>query len=112
MTKTSEGFQVVLTTADSDDRASAIARDLVQRRLAACVSIVPRVRSVYRWQGEIREEDERLLVIKTSRVLFPRVREAIRETHSYEVPEVLAFTVEAGDPAYLRWMGDCLHRDG
>jgi len=111
MAEQSEGFQVVLTTAASDDQARAIARELVGRRLAACVSIVPRVLSVYHWQGEVQEEDERLLVIKTARRLFPRVREAIRETHSYEVPEVLALSVEAGDEAYLGWMRDCLRGD-
>ena len=70
--------------------------------------MLPGVCSVYRWKGEIQRDEERLLVIKTSRRLFPRVREAIRELHSYDVPEILALPVEAGDPAYLRWMADCL----
>jgi len=107
-----EDYRVVLTTAGTDDQARAIARELVRRRLAACVNIVPRVSSVFRWQGEIHEDDESLLVIKTSRSLFPRVREAIRELHSYEVPEVLALAVEDGSPDYLRWLGDCLGEEG
>lgn len=111
MAEPAERFQVVLTTAGSDDEAHSIAGELVQRRLAACVNVISGVRSVYRWKGEIQRDDERLLIIKTSRRLFPRVREAIRELHSYEVPEILALPVEAGDPAYLGWMAGCLEEE-
>ena len=108
MARSEERFQVVLTTAGSDEEARAIAGALVRRRLAACVNILPGARSVYRWKGEIQEDEERLLLIKSSRRLFPAVREAIRELHSYDVPELLALPVEDGDPAYLGWLAECL----
>ena len=87
MTIPPERFAVALTTAESDEQARAIARALVDRRLAACVNIVPGVRSIYRWKGQVEESDERMLVIKTSESLFPKLRAAIRELHSYELPE-------------------------
>jgi periplasmic divalent cation tolerance protein len=108
MAESSERFQLVLTTAGSEEQARTIARELVDRRLAACVSIVAQACSIYRWEGKVQEEDEKLLLIKTARRLFPRVREAIRELHSYDVPEVLAIPVEEGDATYLGWLADCL----
>ena len=111
MARSEERFQVVLTTAGSEEQARAIAGALVQRRLAACVNIVSGTCSIYRWKGEIQEEEEKLLVIKSSRRLFPALREAIRELHSYDVPELLALPVEDGDPAYLGWLADCLGED-
>jgi periplasmic divalent cation tolerance protein len=108
MARTDERFQVVLSTAGSGEQARAIAGALVRRRLAACVNVLPGALSVYRWKGEIQEEEETLLVIKSARRLFPALREAIRELHSYEVPEILALSVEEGDPAYLGWLTDCL----
>jgi periplasmic divalent cation tolerance protein len=101
-------FQIVLTTAGSDEQARSIARGLVERRLAACVNIVPLGCSVYRWKGRIEEEEEWLLVIKTAERLFPAVSAAVRELHTYETPEVLALDVRDGDPDYLRWLGDSL----
>ena len=112
MTPASERFQIVMTTAGSDEQARSIARGLVDRLLAACVSIVPHACSVYRWKGEIQQEVERILVIKTSQRLFSRVRDAIRELHSYEVPEVLAIPVAAGDETYLAWPDECLGEEG
>ena len=111
MFEPSERFQLVLTTAGSEEQARSIARELVDRRLAACVNIVAHVCSVYRWEGQVQEEDEKLLVIKTAQRLFPRVREAIRELHSYDVPEVIAIPLAAGDESYLRWLADCLTAD-
>ena len=112
MAATSERFQLVLTTAGSEEQARSIARGLVDRRLAACVSIIPQACSVYRWKGEVQEEDEKLLLIKTAQRLFPRVREAIRELHTYDVPEVLALSVQDGDESYLAWLAECLDGEG
>jgi periplasmic divalent cation tolerance protein len=81
---------------------------LVERRLAACVTIVGSACSIYRWQGKIEEEDEKLLLIKTERRLFEALRTTIRELHSYEVPEVLALPIDAGDADYLEWLSGCL----
>ena len=103
-----ERWQVVLTTAASDEQARSIARALVERRLAACVHLAPLGCSIYRWEGRVEEEDERLLVIKTARRLFPDLRRALRELHSYETPELLALDVRDGDPDYLRWLGESL----
>ena len=111
MSGTDERFQLVLTTAGSEAQARAIARGLVERRLAACVTIVAQACSVYRWKGEVHEEDEKLLLIKSAERLFEPLRDAIRELHSYDVPEVLALPVARGDLAYLDWLAGCLARD-
>jgi periplasmic divalent cation tolerance protein len=97
---------VVLTTAADDEQARAIGRHLVERRLVACVNIVPRVQSIYTWEGKLVQEDEALLVCKTRPERFEAVRAAIREIHSYDVPEVLALEVPQGDAAYLAWLRD------
>ncbi len=91
---------VVLSACSSEEEARRIARKLVETRLAACVSIVPRARSIYRWKGEIEEAEECLLVIKTSRNLFDRLRQDLEKAHTYEVPEVVALAVVAGSPNY------------
>jgi len=101
-------FRLALTTAGSDEQASAIARALVERRLAACVNIVHGVCSVYRWQGRIHDETEALLLIKTDAARVEKVREAVRELHSYEVPELLVLPVIGGDADYLDWLRDGL----
>jgi periplasmic divalent cation tolerance protein len=103
-----DAFRIVLTTADSEELADRIAGTLVERRLAACVNVLGPVSSVYRWKGEIVSDRERMLVIKTSADRLREVREAIRELHTYDVPEVLAFAVDDGDRAYLDWLADCL----
>lgn len=111
MGEETEQFLLVLTTAGSEEQAAQIARGLVERRLAACVNVCSLGCSIYRWQGKIVEEEEKLLLVKTSRHLFDRVRETIRELHSYEVPEVLAIPILDGDKDYLRWLGESLGSD-
>jgi periplasmic divalent cation tolerance protein len=96
---------VVLNTCAHEEEAERIARLLVDRRLAACVSIVPRVRSFYRWKGAVESSEEWLLLIKSSRPLFDQLRAAIEVAHSYEVPEVLALPVVDGAAPYLDWLG-------
>jgi len=108
MSTPDERFLLILTTAGSDEQAREIARALVERRLAACVNVQPSGCSVFRWRGEIQEEAERLLVIKSSARLFERVRDAIRELHSYDLPEVIAVPVETGDTEYLAWLSESL----
>lgn len=95
---------VVLSACDSEESAATLAHSLVEQRLAACVNIVPGARSVYRWQGKIEDASEWLLIIKSRRDLFDRLREAIAKTHSYEVPEVIALPVVDGSEAYLAWL--------
>ena len=98
--------KLVLTTAGSLDEARAIGRALVERRLAACVNIVPQIESIYRWKDAVEEAQEWLLLIKTSTSAFDRVRAAIQELHSYEVPECICVNIEDGSPKYLEWIGD------
>jgi periplasmic divalent cation tolerance protein len=96
---------VVLSACDSEEQAARLARHLVELRLAACVSIVPGARSVYRWKGEIENTPEWLLVIKSRRDLFASIRTELAKIHSYEVPELLALPVVEGAENYLAWMG-------
>jgi len=95
---------VVLVTAGSEEEAVKIARALVEEKLASCASMVPRIRSIYRWKGEIRDEQEFLLLIKTRSSLFPSLRDRVKQLHSYEVPEIVAFPITQGLPDYLAWV--------
>jgi periplasmic divalent cation tolerance protein len=96
--------KVVLTTCGSNEEAGKIARALVERRLAACVNIVPGIESVYQWQGKVESATEWLLVIKTTEAHFESVRDAIRELHSYELPECIMISIEDGSAEYLKWI--------
>jgi periplasmic divalent cation tolerance protein len=98
--------RIVFTTAGSHEEAARLARALVERRLAACVNIVGPIESIYRWRGAIETSPEFLLVIKTTVTRFDAVRAAIRELHSYELPECLEIGVDAGSPEYLAWLGE------
>jgi len=95
---------VVLSTCSSRDEAERIARQLVDKRLAACVNIVEGVRSIYRWQGAVEEASEILLIIKSRRSLFRRLREELSGMHSYQTPEIIAAAIVDGAPAYLEWL--------
>jgi periplasmic divalent cation tolerance protein len=96
--------RIVLCSAGSEDEARKIARHLVEQRLAACVNIVPRMESIYRWQGKLESSGEWLLLIKTTVERFPAVRDAIRDLHSYELPECIAISIEDGSSGYLEWI--------
>jgi periplasmic divalent cation tolerance protein len=98
--------QIVLTTTGSEEEARKIAKYLVENRLAACVNIVPQVESIYRWQDEVESSREWLLVVKSTAEKFTAVRDAIRERHSYELPECIAISIEEGSPQYLQWLGE------
>jgi periplasmic divalent cation tolerance protein len=95
---------VVLVTAPTAEKAAELARILVEERLAACGNVVPGLRSIYRWEGEVHDEAEALLLLKTTRSRLERLRERILALHPYQVPEVLALPVEAGAEAYLAWI--------
>ena len=95
---------LIVTTADSENLARSIASALVEAGEAACVNILPGVRSVFRWEGEICNEEEFLLMIKTAAANWEAVRSRIRQLHSYQIPEVIAVPITAVDPDYLNWL--------
>jgi periplasmic divalent cation tolerance protein len=99
---------LILSTTDTMELAQTIASALVQSQEAACVNIVPGIRSVYRWEGKLCNEAECLLLIKSSAEKFEAVRTMIRQLHSYEVPEIIALPITAGDASYLAWLRDSL----
>jgi len=95
---------VVLCTCANDEQASRIAEELVSHRLAACVNVLPPVRSIYRWQGTVEHADEILLLIKTTQSRFAALRERIQELHSYDTPEIVALPLIDGAEKYLTWL--------
>lgn len=99
-----EPISVVLTSVGTETQAVEISEELVLRGLATCVNIVPCLRSIYRWKGKVCNDSEYLLLIKTRSALFPQVSEAIRELHSYELPEILEFPVGGAEPNFHRWV--------
>lgn len=99
-------YKLILSTAGSQEEAEKIAHALVERRLAACVNIVPVMHSVFRWEGNIEEARECLLLIKTAGSAIERVRDAVRELHSYDVPELIVLGIEGGSETYLSWIGE------
>lgn len=101
-----EEITVVMTSVGTEQQAVEISEELIARRLATCVNIVPCLRSIYRWKGKICEDTEYLLFVKTPKRLFDRVSAAIREFHSYELPEILALPVHAAEENFQRWVLD------
>jgi periplasmic divalent cation tolerance protein len=101
---TSISALLVLTTCASPAEADKLAAELVESRLAACVSAVPRVVSTYRWQNEVTRDEESLLIIKTTTNRFAELEQAIRARSGYDVPEVLALPISAGSAPYLEWL--------
>ena len=97
---------VVLIAAASREEADRIARRLVEDRLAACVTIVPQVRSIFTWEQKLSQEDEVLLLVKSCRARFAQLAEAVKQLHSYSVPEIIALPVVMGAADYLRWVSE------
>lgn len=98
------GISIVTSTVGTSEEALAIARTLVEEKLVACVQIISRIRSIYRWKGEICDEEEQLLLMKTRSDLCSALQNRIRELHSYEVPEIVSFPIADGLPEYLNWV--------
>ncbi len=105
------GALVVVTTVGTEEEANQLAEELVARRHSACVNIVPVHRSVYRWQGKICDDREFLLVIKTQEEEYEAVESTVRELHSYELPEILAFQVSRGEGRFLDWIARSLDKN-
>jgi periplasmic divalent cation tolerance protein len=102
---------VVMTTVGTEEQANLIAREIVERRQAACVNIVPGVRSIYRWKGKIRKDGELLLIIKTLDGELDDVTATIHELHSYELPEILSFRVDRGEQGFLDWIAASVDKE-
>ena len=95
---------VVLVTAPTAEKAAEIGRAVVEEGLAACVNVLPECRSVYRWEGKLEHATEVPLLIKTTRGAYPELEQALRKSHPYELPEIVAVPVAAGLPDYLNWV--------
>ena len=102
--RTPHRLRAILTTTGTEEQALSIARALVSERLAACVNIIGPVRSVYRWREAIEDDREFLLLIKTRATLYMKVERRVRELHTYEVPEVIALSMDRGSPPYIKWL--------
>lgn len=100
-------YSLIITTAADKDSAKTIARLLVEEQLAACVQMFP-IESVYTWKGEICNDDEIVLFIKSKSSLFDKIAAVIKENHKYEVPEIIQIPVTDGLPEYLKWIDDCV----
>lgn len=97
--------RIVLTTSGSLEEAEHLARAIIERSLAACINIIPQIQSVYRWEGKVEQSTECLLVIKTKVTLFESLRDAIKELHSYELPECVMLEISDSSQPYLDWIG-------
>jgi periplasmic divalent cation tolerance protein len=105
MSPDAQGHSVIMATAGDRAEAEKLARLLIERKLAACVQLLP-IDSVYRWNGRIEQGSEQLMLIKTRSALVERVVAALKAAHSYEVPEIVALPIAAGLPAYLKWIDE------
>ena len=95
---------LMLVTAGSRDEAERLGEGLVERRLAACGSVVPMIHSFFRWEGRLQREHEALLLVKTSSERVEQAKAYVLEHHSYQVPEIITFDIDGGSPAYLDWL--------
>ncbi|MDK2464927.1 MAG: divalent-cation tolerance protein CutA [Candidatus Korarchaeota archaeon] len=99
-----EGVLIVLTTVGDRESAERVARTLVEERLAACVSVIPGLESLYWWEGRLTEDSELLLIIKTLESVYDRLESRLREFHPYQVPEIVALRATSVSQAYLDWV--------
>ena len=106
MSSSDPGVILVLTTIAAEADGAALARTLVEERLAACVNLLPAMTSVYRWKGRVEQDREQQVVIKTTRERLGALEARIRELHSHELPEFLVIAADEGSAAYLAWVGE------
>ena len=105
-----EQIILIMTSVGTEQQAVEISEELIARRLATCVNIVPCLRSIYRWKGKVCEDTEYLLLIKTPQRFFDKVSEAIREFHSYELPEILSLKVDQAESTFHEWILQMVER--
>ncbi|MDD5486857.1 MAG: divalent-cation tolerance protein CutA [Dehalococcoidales bacterium] len=99
-----DGFAIMFITTSQDEESQLIARVLLEQKIAACVNIVPKINSLFRWKGNIEHEKESMLIVKTRSSCIDDIVRLVKEVHSYEVPEVIALPVIGGNPDYLEWV--------
>lgn len=99
-------YLIVLCTFPNPEEARQIGTRLVDLQVAACVNVLPRVESIYRWKGSVTTDAEALAVIKTTATRYPEVEARLREWHPYETPEIIALPIERGSAAYLGWISE------
>ncbi len=107
----SDKYHIVLCTCPNSQSATEIAQLLVSNNLCACVSIIDGVKSIYQWQGKIETSEEQLLIIKSVKNAYPEIERTILENHPYELPEVIAVSIESGLPEYLSWISDIVRKN-
>lgn len=100
----SHATRMLFCTCKDTDEARQLASFLIEQRLAACVNMLPHIQSIYEWQGQICDDTETLLIIKTSKLKLEALKKAIQERHSYDSPELISFEIDDGLPAYLNWV--------
>jgi periplasmic divalent cation tolerance protein len=103
-------YTICLVTIDDLEKAAQIAKILVEKKLVACVNIVPKIRSIYFWKGQVCDDSEVLMIMKTRGDLFDELRTAVKELHPYEVPEIISWNIEQGLESYLKWIDDVTER--
>lgn len=97
---------IIFITASSEEEAQKIAIALVNEKLVACVNIIPGIRSIYWWEDKVCQEDEVMLIAKSTQSLFPSIMNRVKSLHSYQVPEIISFPISEGLPEYLNWIGE------
>ncbi len=109
MTSTKPQYQVILVTCPDENTAVSLCRGLLNEHLIACGNIVPKIRSIYRWQGKIEDDTEVLALLKTTRENFEAVSKSVKRHHPYDTPEVISIDITNGNGHYLQWITDCLN---
>ncbi len=99
-------YIIILCNTNSKDSAETIATYLIKESLAACVNIIPKITSIYKWQNKIENDEEYLMLIKTKKELFDKVKEKIQILHPYEVPEIISIDISNGNSEYLKWLNN------
>ncbi len=95
---------IIFITASSEEEAKKVATALVNEKLVACVNIIPKIHSIYWWEGKVCQDDEVMLISKSKQSLFPAIMDRVKSLHSYKVPEIISFPISEGFPEYLNWI--------